>query len=79
MTAQQKPLRVAMPRVTAFVDALREAFGHAPVDRAIRNGLAGGTDFYARENGHSVGHMPPEPGARFTADQLYLPPKKPKP
>ena len=72
MIAPAKPLRQAMPRVAEFVDAAREAFGAAAVDQAIRNGLAGGTDFHASEGGHTVGHLPAAPGASFTFDQLQI-------
>ena len=43
-----------MPQVTAFIDALREAFGRAEVDGWIRAGLADGS-FHASENGHTIG------------------------
>ena len=72
MSAPAKPLRQAMPLVAEFIDAAREAFGAAAVDRAIRNGLAGGTDFHASEGGHTVGHLPAAPGASFSFDQLQI-------
>ena len=72
----RKPLRLIMPRVAEFIDALRDAFGREIIDQQIRNGLAGGTDFWASEGGHTIGHRPPEPGASFTADQLQLKPRK---
>ena len=77
--SQQKPLRQRMPKTAEFVDACREAFGAEAVDRALRNAIAGGSDFYATENGHSIGTPLPAPGARFTADRLYLKPKAPQP
>jgi len=73
-----KPMRQAMPRVAEFVDAVREAFGAAAVDRAIRNGMAGGTDFCASEAGHTVGHQAAEPGASFSFDDLQISPRKDK-
>jgi len=73
-----KPMRQAMPRVAEFVDAVREAFGAAAVDRAIRNGMAGGTDFCASEAGHTVGHQAAEPGASFSLDDLQISPRKDK-
>jgi len=73
-----KPMRQAMPRVAEFVDAVREAFGAAAVDRAIRNGMAGGTDFCASEAGHTVGHQAAEPGASFSFDDLQISPRKEK-
>ena len=47
-----KPLRAAMPTVTAFVDAFRDA-GLTNND-AIREGMRNG-GFYAREGGHTIG------------------------
>lgn len=44
-----------MPTVTAWVDELREAFGAESINPAIRNGVAGGSHFYAEENGHTIG------------------------
>ena len=79
MTTTQKPMREAMPKVAEFIDACREAFGDEAVHRAIRNGMAGGTDFYASEGGHTIGCQMPPPGARCTADQLQLLPKKTAP
>ena len=73
-----KPMRQAMPRVAEFVDAVREAFGAVAVDRAVRNGMAGGTDFVAGEAGHTVGHQAAEPGASFSFDDLQISPRKDK-
>lgn len=72
----RKPLRQAMPRVAEFIDAVREAFGREMVDQQIRNGMAGGTDFWASEGGHTIGHLPPPPGATFHPDQMCLKPRK---
>ena len=63
-------MRDQMPRVAEWLDALRQEFGAAPVVAAIRNGLRGGTDFHAAENGYEIGHLPPPPSARFHADYL---------
>lgn len=79
MTTTQKPMRQAMPKVAEWIDACREAFGAETINRAIRNGMAGGTDFYASEGGNVIGCQMPAPGARFTADQLQLLPKKTAP
>lgn len=63
-------LRGRMPRVAAFVDALR-AVGWGPdVDAALRNAKAGGTDFWAREGGSEFGARPAAAGASFSADRL---------
>lgn len=50
-----KPLRQTMPTVAAWIDELREAFGADGVNAAIRNGVAGGTHFYAEEGGQAIG------------------------
>ena len=50
-----KPLRQIMPTVAAWIDGLREAFGADAINPAIRNGAAGGAQFYAEEGGHSIG------------------------
>lgn len=47
-------MRERMPKVTAWIDALRDAFGRAEVDGWIRDGMANGS-FCAKENGHTVG------------------------
>ena len=63
-------LRVAMPTVAAFIDALRAAGYGADVAAALRNAQAGATDFYASEAGREFGRLPPPPSASYTADQL---------
>jgi len=78
MSAPAKLMRQAMPRVAEFIDAVRESFGAAAVDRAIRNGMAGGTDFFASEAGHTVGHQAAAPGASFSFDDLQISPRKDK-
>lgn len=72
MTPAAKPLRQAMPTVAAFIDALRAVYGAATIDASIRAGMDGMQTFHASENGLTVGSAPPEPGARFTVDQLHL-------
>lgn len=51
----KKPLRQTMPTVAAWIDELREAFGIDGINRAIRNGVAGGSAFYAEEDGNTIG------------------------
>lgn len=63
-------LRGRMPRVAAFVDALRAAGWADDVDAALRNAKAGGTDFWASEGGIEFGARPAASGASFSADQL---------
>jgi len=55
MSAGNRSLRTRMPRVAEFIDACRDVFGVEAVDRAIRNGMRGGADFCAEENGLHVG------------------------
>lgn len=65
VTSTEKPkinLREAMPLVTAFIDEMREAFGADVINRAIKNGMNGGCDFYASENGQEVGNKLPDSG-----------------
>ena len=66
-----------MPQTAAFVDFAREVFGAAAVQTAIRNGMAGGSDFYARENGQTIGAALPPPGACFHPDKMQLDQGKP--
>jgi hypothetical protein len=47
-------MREKMPKVAAFIDALRDAFGRDEVDGWIRQGMADGS-FRAQENGHVIG------------------------
>lgn len=55
-------LRETMPLVTEFIDEMRVAFGVDVINRAIKNGMAGGCDFYASENGQEVGNKLPDSG-----------------
>lgn len=50
-----KPLRVAMPKVAAFIDDMRAAFGAEGINASIKGGMSGVPTFYARENGHEIG------------------------
>jgi DNA-directed RNA polymerase specialized sigma subunit len=52
-------MRDRMPKVAAFVDDLREAFGTEYINGAIREGLRGRPVFWASENGHELGTRPP--------------------
>lgn len=53
-------LREAMPLVTEFIDACRDAFGKDEINQTIRAGMAGMPVFYASENGHTIGTPIPE-------------------
>ncbi|TDY37037.1 hypothetical protein BX592_14725 [Paraburkholderia rhizosphaerae] len=57
--AAQPPAPHPMPEIAAFVASLKAAFGTAVIDDAIRSGKAGEPAFHARENGHTVGTVPP--------------------
>lgn len=53
---KEKPMRVAMPTVAAWVDDLRYAFGEQGINRAIGRGVQGEPDqFHAVEGGNEVG------------------------
>ena len=70
--SQKKPLRQTMPTVAAWIDDLREAFGADGINRAIRNGVAGGTHFHAEEGGQAIG-CEAMPGAHVvTAADMVL-------
>lgn len=72
-----KPMREAMPQCAAWVDALRDVFGHEYITEQIRIGLEEGTCWFA-EGGHYIGQPgQPERDAqraasehRFTLDQI---------
>ena len=70
--------RTAMPKITAWVDDLRAAFGRDAIDGQIRAATRDGLPtFHATEAGHAVGV--PLPAARFeisAADMVIIPPKK---
>ena len=67
-----KPMRQTMPTVAAWVDELRAAFGAEVVNRSIRNGAAGGTWFWARENGSEIGQRPSPGKSEIDASALCL-------
>lgn len=69
-------LRQSMPQTAAWIDELRQTFGAEAINASIRNGMAGGSDFWASENGHEVGHRAPE-GEAITADKMDLRPCDP--
>jgi hypothetical protein len=66
---KQESMREKMPVVTAWIDALRLAFGKEHIDGVISAGVNGGQPvFYASENGHTVG-TPAPPGWRVLKDE----------
>lgn len=50
-----KPLRQSMPTTTAFIDAMRDAFGSDAINAQIKAGIAGQPTFWAKENGQEIG------------------------
>lgn len=48
-------LRIEMPVTTAWIDQMRELYGKDSIVPSIKQGMAGGTDFYACENGYEIG------------------------
>lgn len=73
-------LREAMPETTAFVDAMREAFGEQLINDAISAGMQGQSTFWARENGIEVGQQWHEDPARTVSlADIDLKPFNPSP
>lgn len=68
----EKPLRHAMPTVAAWIDDLRAAFGAEGINAAIRNGVHGGTHFYAHENGQCIGSEGAPTGVAICTDRMVL-------
>ena len=73
--------RAAMPKITAWIDDLRDAFGREAIDGQIRAATRDGLPtFHATEAGHTVGV--PLPAARCevsAADMVIIPPTKESP
>ena len=61
-------MRDQMPVVTAWIDAMRAAFGKEHIDGVIKAGMRGKAVFYASEAGHAVG-TPAPPGWRVLKDE----------
>ena len=71
--------RVAMPRVTAFIDDLRGAFGREAIDALIRRATVEGLPtFYAYEAGRQVGRPLPALGSVGVSavDMVIIEPEK---
>lgn len=72
-------LRNAMPETAAFIDAMRDAFGADQINPQIKKGVAGiPNNFHATEAGRTSGAAFEAPGASFTLDELWFPPKEKK-
>lgn len=65
-------LRTAMPKVTAWIDDLRAAFGADDINAAIKAGMQGVPGFHAREAGHSVGTPAVARGVEIGAAQMVI-------
>lgn len=70
--------RSAMPKVAAWIDTLRDAFGRELIDGQIRAATRDGLPtFHATEAGHSVGVLLPAARVEISAaDMVIIPPKK---
>lgn len=64
-----------MPTVAAWIDGLRAEFGAESINASIKNGMAGGTDFWASENGIEIGNRAPRENS-IGSDQMVLDVKK---
>jgi len=71
--------RLAMPKVTAWLDDMCEAFGRDMIDELIRRATTEGAPcFHASENGYQVGvPLPMEGGTEISAAQMVLAPTPP--
>jgi hypothetical protein len=72
-------MRQTMPTIAAWIDDLRAAFGADTVNRAIRNGMNGGSQFYAAENGQTIGSKPALSGHIVCAADMVLSKRPPEP
>lgn len=77
MSNKNKGLRETMPTVAGWVDDLRAAFGADSINASIKNGMAGGTDFWASENGTEIGNRLGDEGLIWS-DKMNLRKTDPK-
>jgi hypothetical protein len=80
VSAMNKPanMRAQMPKVAAWIDDLRAAFGADDINAALRHKIPGQPCFHAREAGHSVGTPYPERGTEISAAQMVIQRPDPK-
>lgn len=76
-TKPVKPMREAMPGVTAFIDAMRASFGADAITQAMRSGAKDGRNgcgnsFWAVEGDHMIGN----PWSHWPRTGPCLPPTK---
>ena len=57
-------LRADMPFTAAIIDSWREAGEADMVNAAVRGGISGSGEFYAKENGIEIGSRPVEIAGR---------------
>lgn len=72
MSQKTRSLRQRMPRTAEWIDALRAAGWSADVDAALRNAMAGGSDFFAQEAGEQFGARPPMSSCSLTLDIIVV-------
>ena len=77
MDAKPKNLRTAMPKVTAWIDGLRAAFGTEDINAVIKAGVDGLPGFCASEAGYSVGTPAVQRGTEISAAQMVIVRQKP--
>ncbi len=71
-------MRESMPKVAAWIDDLRSAFGAEDINAAMRFRMAGQPSFYASEGGHQVGTPPADAQGEVSAAQMVITPKEKK-
>lgn len=76
MADKPKNMREAMPKVAAWIDDLRGAFGADDINASMRHSVQVQPCFWARENGHEVGTRYTERGAEISAANMVLTPKE---
>lgn len=74
MTEQtpRRSVRNDMPKVMAWIDGLREAFGADLINGQVRAGMQGIPGFHASEAGHEIGTRPVQRGTEISAAQMVL-------
>jgi hypothetical protein len=65
-------MRSQMPKVAAWIDDLRAAFGADDINAALRFKLHGQPCFHASEAGHSVGAPYQERGTEISAADMVI-------
>lgn len=71
-------MRSQMPKVAAWIDDLRAAFGADDINAALRFKSTGQPCFHASEAGHSVGTPATVTGTEISAVQMVIQRPDPK-